>query len=187
MDGQHDSKPSPTGATSEESPAAILATVWATLGDLFGPMWTSGFGPTPTPAWRAALRGLRSEEVRRGFRAVAEAGGHYPPSAPEFRALCRPPDKRTPEQRALYARIDAEHGGQRAALPAPDALAMRTRVGRQWLAFWWLEGIREKPSNVTMEQLDDMLDGADVAAMREQVARCRREILDGSIHDRKRL
>jgi hypothetical protein len=58
-----------------------------------------------------------------------------------------------------------------------EAAAYRSRIGRRWLAYWWLRGIRPKPADVTMEQLDAMLDGADLECMDYQVAEGRRQIL----------
>lgn len=156
----HADEPSPTGPT----PTELMLLVWSTMGDLYGPLWTSGYGSTPTAAWRATLSGLSPDEVRRGLRATAESGERHPPSAPEFRARCRPG---TPEQRAFNARL----GEQRAALPSPEQAAMRTATGRRWLAYWWLRQIRPKPREVTMEQIDEMLAGADLSEMDAQVER----------------
>ena len=163
MDVRQDSQHSPTGPTPKE----LTLLVWSTLGDLYGPLWTSGYGKTPTAAWRATLSGLTADEVKRGLRATAESGERHPPSAPQFRARCRPG---TPEQRAFNARLE---GDQRAALPAPEQMAAHTAMGRRWLAYWWLRGIRPRPREVTVEQIDEMLAGADVAAMDAAVGRHR--------------
>lgn len=174
-----DSLRSSSGRRSEDS-ATVL--VWATLGDLYGQLWRTNYGDVPSPAWRAALAGLTPQEIRTGLRAAVESGRAQPPTAPTFRAYCRPPDRRTSEQRALYGRIDA--GSQTAALPSPEHLAGRTRVGRQWLAYWWLREIRPRPRDVTMEQMDEMLDGADVAEMDRRVRRHREAIEAGnSVHN----
>lgn len=168
MDGKQDSPPSAPGATLP----VLSALVWRTMGDLYGPLWTSGYGQTPTDAWRATLSGLTAAEVKRGLRATVESGEHYPPTAPAFRARCRPG---TREQRALYARV--EEGSQRAALPAPETMALRTADGRRWLAYWWLRGIRPQPDNVTMDMLNEMLGDCDLAAMDAAVEKCRARIL----------
>jgi len=155
MATSHDEQHSQTGPT----PTELTLLVWSTMGNLFGPLWTSGYGSTPTAAWRATLSGLTPAEVKRGLRATAESGDRHPPSAPQFRARCRPG---TPEQRAFNARLEGE---QRAALPAPEQMAAHTAMGRRWLAYWWLRGIRPRPKGVTVEKIDDMLEGADVAEM----------------------
>lgn len=60
-----------------------------------------------------------------------------------------------------------------------EQVAAGSAVGRQWLAFWWLEGLRPRPDGVTMDDIDAMLGDADVAAMRRQVDEGRRRILGG--------
>lgn len=54
--------------------------------------------------------------------------------------------------------------------PAPtfEQMATRTAEGERWLAFCWLEGIRPRPPGLADERLADMLEGADVGAMRER-------------------
>ena len=169
MDTKHEPQHSPSIATTEE----LTVLVWRMMGELYGALWTSGYGSTPTDAWRATLSGLTPSEVKAGLRATAETGERFPPSAPQFRARCRPG---TPEQRAFNARLASSD--QQAALPSPEGMAMRTAQGRRWMAYWWLRGIRPQPEAVTMDRLDEMLDGADIGRMDEQAAEGRRQILE---------
>lgn len=168
----------PSRSTTGPGSRELLLTVWRTMRELFGQSWTSQYGATPSAGWRAALRGLSAEEIRAGLRAMVDAGDSFPPGAPSFRAMCRPPDRRTPEQRAFARRVADEN-------PVPlslERLAGGTQTGRRWLAYWWLRGIRPRPADVTMELLDEMLDGADVEDMDAQVKKGREDILHGMRH-----
>jgi len=168
MGTQHDEPHSQSGP----NPTELMLLVWSTMGDLYGPLWSSGYGQRPTAAWKATLSGLTAQEVKRGLRATVESGEAHPPTAPQFRGRCRPG---TPQQRAFYAAI--EEGSQAAALPSPEHMAAHTAMGRRWLAYWWLREIRPKPPGVTMDQIDEMLDGADLERMDAQVSDYRAEIL----------
>ena len=38
--------------------------------------------------WAACLRGILPEQIKHGLNELAKSGDPWPPSAPEFRALC---------------------------------------------------------------------------------------------------
>lgn len=69
---------------------ALVETVWQWMSSMFGHRWTSAYGDEVDPdrVWAATLAGLTEQQVREGMRACAQRGGEWPPSAPEFRALC---------------------------------------------------------------------------------------------------
>lgn len=161
---------SPAGLSAR----GLLLLVWTSMRDLYGRAWSSQYGETPSPAWAAALRDLSAAEIRAGLRGAVDSCRTFPPTAPEFRGLCRPRLERTSEQRALYSRIEAETP---AALPSPEALAATSSTGRAWWAYWIVEGLRPPPNGVTPEKLDAMLDGYDLVAMRADVVRERDVIL----------
>lgn len=60
------------------------------MGSMYGTRWTANFGDDVDPdrVWSAALHGLDESQVRAGMRRCVERGLEWPPSAPEFRALC---------------------------------------------------------------------------------------------------
>ena len=55
--------------------------------------------------------------------------------------------------------------------PSLEDVARRTAVGRQWLGYWYLRGLRHRPAEVTMDDVDEMIGDADVAAMDAEVGR----------------
>ena len=70
------------------------------------------------------------------------------------------------------------------ALPSPETLASRTELGRRWLGYWFLRGIRKLPSGTTMDDVAELVGDADVEAMDRAVAFYRRVTLAGqSLHD----
>lgn len=80
-------------------------------------------------------------------------------------AAHRPRDGWALNERARAAEMADSGNGN-----SVEQLAARTAVGRQWLAYWWLRGIRPKPSDVSMDDLDAMLGDASVDAMDAAVA-----------------
>jgi hypothetical protein len=59
---------------------------------LYGHRWTSSFSDEIDPGnvWAATLRGLREQDIKAGFAQLVELEYTWPPSAIEFRKLCRP-------------------------------------------------------------------------------------------------
>ncbi len=66
--------------------------VWSWMASSFGHKWVSSFGAEvdPDEIWRATLAGLDFDALKNGMRRLAESGSEWPPSAPEFRAMCQP-------------------------------------------------------------------------------------------------
>lgn len=60
---------------------------------MYGHKWESSYGTAidPDGVWQAVCGDLSNEEIRRGMAACRDECLAWPPSAPEFRALCRPP------------------------------------------------------------------------------------------------
>lgn len=145
--------------------------LWKRLADTYGAWFTRDFGVEPNDAWVSAMRGVTLDEVAIGLSALPQ---RYPDRAPnplQFWQLCRNPQGSTAEQRALEARM------QHKALPGPESLAGRSKEGRRWLAFWYIEGMRPQPEHVTAEQLDEWLGDANLDEMRAKVRTQREAIL----------
>lgn len=67
-----------------------IQTLWALMASMFGHRWVSSYGAKVDPdrVWQSALRGMTETMVKRGLSHVAQSGLEWPPSAPEFRAMC---------------------------------------------------------------------------------------------------
>lgn len=93
----------------------------------FGHKWISGYGESPNPAWSAALMTLTVDQVMRGLDACLTWTKEWPPTLPEFMALCRAPKIAT-EQKIMPP-----------SLPMPGELwDQRAEAAREAIA-----GIRE--------------------------------------------
>lgn len=64
---------------------------------IYGHKWDSHLGPCvdaqgklsdSATTWKQGLSGLKVEKIRQGFDALLRNGCEWPPSLPEFRALC---------------------------------------------------------------------------------------------------
>lgn len=64
--------------------------------EMYGHRWTASFGVSADQghAWAAALGGLTGQQIAHGLAALVACDEKWPPSAPEFRALC---ENRKPE------------------------------------------------------------------------------------------
>lgn len=86
----------PEASTPEPLRLGLLETLWITMTQTYGHKWTSSFGDAPTAdhAWARILGGLSKEQLSNGLRRMIELGqtdpevAKWPPSAPDFRAMC---------------------------------------------------------------------------------------------------
>lgn len=66
-----------------------MATLWLRMTELYGHKWTSVHGESDTSGtWGKVLFGISREQLAAGMQACARSSDPWPPSAPEFRALC---------------------------------------------------------------------------------------------------
>ena len=108
------------------TPRAVLA-LWSRFSHLFGNRFENAYGPAlsetgelhPIAAtWAKALGGFTGEDLARGLRACLDRNDGWPPSLPEFRALCREP---------IPAPIPLCHRLLPRALPEPDSVKQARR------------------------------------------------------------
>lgn len=150
----------------------LAARLWALLATQYGPLWESQYGREPDDGQRFVLGALTAREVSAGMERIVARDGKLPPNLAEVREMCRPPDRRTPEQRALYGRMERE-----APLPALEAVAASAgSTGRCWYGYWLVRGLRPWPRELDADTVDEWLDGHDLQAMdreaRAMAARC---------------
>lgn len=69
-----------------------LPELWAAMLATYGHRWASAYGQDPkgvaAATWAAGLSGLDAGQVANGLRACLTFGDGWPPTLPEFRALC---------------------------------------------------------------------------------------------------
>jgi len=85
--------------------------------EMYGHRWTASFGVSADQghAWAAALGGLSGQQIAVGLSALVAGDEKWPPSAPEFRALC---ENRNPEAFGLPTEDQAFREACRNAHPA---------------------------------------------------------------------
>lgn len=80
--------------TAPERPASggqrpeVMARLWTRMAGIYGHKWTSAYGETPDQGWELALRGITPNQIATGITKCIIGGEAWPPSAPEFRAMC---------------------------------------------------------------------------------------------------
>ena len=115
----------PSTASSKPSPPeklrqGLLDNLWLKMTEMYGHRWTGSFGVTAdqSHAWAATLGGLTGQQIAIGLGALAVTQDpqlkKWPPSAPEFRAMC---ENRTPEAFGLPAEEAAYREACRNAHP----------------------------------------------------------------------
>jgi len=66
-----------------------MATLWVRMTELYGHKWTSVHGESDSSGtWGKVLAGMTREQLAAGMQACALSDDPWPPSGPEFRALC---------------------------------------------------------------------------------------------------
>lgn len=103
----------------------LLDKLWLKMVEIYGRRWTGSFGVSAdqSHAWAATLGGLNGQQIAVGLAALTttedEQLRKWPPSAPEFRALC---ENRNPEAFGLPSEDQAYREACRRAHPAGPAL-----------------------------------------------------------------
>ena len=74
----------------EKLSQAHLDTLWLKMTETYGHRWTSSFGVSvdQTHAWAKHLAGVTGRQLANGLSALSSVIDGWPPSAPEFRAMC---------------------------------------------------------------------------------------------------
>lgn len=81
-------------------PRQIIDRIWTRMAEIYGHKWTSNFGDHDhDDTWARALADLSNDDLKRGLAGCLYRPDAWPPSLPEFRALCKP-EKR--ENEAMY-------------------------------------------------------------------------------------
>lgn len=131
-------------------PRDEIQEVWRLMTHLYGHKWTSSHGDQVDPGnvWAACLRGVSTEQVRRGLNQCVVRGLEWPPSAPEFRKLCtgedaasweharvKAADREAEIERAARARLEDKTAQERARKAGAAQLsAMRNLFGQSGTA-----------------------------------------------------
>lgn len=63
--------------------------LWQRMGEIYGHRWTSGFGELDNHnTWLTGLENLTPEMLAQGLRGCVNRQDPWPPTLPEFRAMC---------------------------------------------------------------------------------------------------
>lgn len=57
---------------------------------IYGHRWSSQYGKQPAAVWVSGLGDLSADEIKRGMEGCVMRPDGWPPSLPEFRAMCKP-------------------------------------------------------------------------------------------------
>ena len=114
------------------------------MAEVYGTRWTSAYGDNPDagagPTWAKGLAGVEPRQLAAGLSASIASADPWPPTLPEFVALCRQAPR--PEPKKLPApTIDEQTKAKRAEEMATGAFAMRP-PGK-----WWARRILDSPSS----------------------------------------
>ena len=84
---------------SSAIPPRAIARFWTRMAEIYGHKWVSQFGEcaddrgnltSAAQTWSQGLATIPLESISLGFSALVEKGNEWPPSLPEFLALCQP-------------------------------------------------------------------------------------------------
>lgn len=79
-------------STKPELSECARRSLWESMGDVYGHRWGSSYGADPdgrtARTWAKGLADIHPGQLAVGIRACVKAADGWPPSLPEFRALC---------------------------------------------------------------------------------------------------
>lgn len=77
-------------ATEPPMQPELARWLWQMMSSMFGHKWTSSYGDEVDPdrVWASCLKGISKDQIKHGLNQCAVTGREWPPSAPEFRAMC---------------------------------------------------------------------------------------------------
>lgn len=86
----------PSGSLPQSAPlsAGMMATLWVRMTQMYAHRWTSPHGESPdlptssAGTWAKGLAGMTGEQLAAGLKACIVRADPWPPTLPEFRALC---------------------------------------------------------------------------------------------------
>lgn len=131
------------------TPSIPLPELWAAMLATYGHRWASAYGQDPNgvaaATWATGLAGLSAGQIAAGLRACLTFGDGWPPTLPEFRALCmgipalstvraemlRPDAERSPFTRFAKALIDGHRYRQADAREADRMLREAYELARE--------------------------------------------------------
>ena len=123
---------------SQLAPKAI-ASLWSRFSHIYGLRWESAYGPALNDknmllpiagTWAKALAACSPEDLARGLHACLDRPDGWPPTLPEFRALCKAP-KISAAYHAHFAQIEEtdEQKAHRREIGKKALLDIRQKLG----------------------------------------------------------
>ena len=77
---------------TEPLDARLIERLWLRMVEMFGHRWTTSFGDNPRKlageTWAMGLAGLTPDQIAAGISACMASADPWPPTLPEFRAMC---------------------------------------------------------------------------------------------------
>lgn len=100
------------------------------MGQIYGHRWSSSFGEEDTGnVWLAGLKGVSHSALRLGLSLCVTLNSEWPPTLPEFRAMCIEKTTRNDKGHGAY---NGAHRLVRPALPVPaEIIKQRKALGRE--------------------------------------------------------
>ncbi len=75
----------PSGLTERH-----IGLLWERMAKIYGHKWVSSYGETDDGSWLTGLHDVTPEQVSAGLEKCRTSAEPWPPSLPEFRAMCLP-------------------------------------------------------------------------------------------------
>lgn len=97
---------------------------------MFGELWLRNYGSSDTDdRWASALTRFTQTDIKHGIERLAESGKQFPPSLPEFIALCKKPPKHPSHK--VYKALPVLRSDKETASEAIKGLRNAIRGGSQ--------------------------------------------------------
>lgn len=105
----------------EKVTTAHIDALWQRMARIYGRKWTNNYGEIDDGTWLMGLRDIRPEDLDRAMDRCRLIDSPWPPTLPEFRAMCKAaagyvPPPRQPEPKTNPALAERELGKMKRVL-----------------------------------------------------------------------
>ena len=108
--------------------ARLSSELCVRLAELYGHKWVSQYGETLPETWARGLSDMSGADIGNGLIQCLKSGHEWPPSLPEFRAMCKPKRENAAMYREFPPMLENKVSDEQTAKAREAIRAMRAKL-----------------------------------------------------------